>query len=330
MSTEQAPTSRSTPKQFDARVNLVRELCEDHFEIVLECEDAGDFAPGRFLQITSRPDQLDPPSLHTHLWPADSLPQLDATDLQGRRPLLRRPYSPADAWREPDGAWRISLIVRVVGPGTASLARRKVGDRLEVIGPIGNRFDIPAACRRLLLVAGGTGVAPMIFLARHLRRTRGADAPRMLAFFGAAARRVLCVDIDETQDPACIETPAECIRQFAEADVPALLSTDDGSIGLQGFVTDLTDAWIDHHQPEPAETLLCVVGPEPMMAAAVAMAAKWNLPVQVSLERKMGCGLGTCQSCVVPILTGDGDAWEYKLTCKDGPIFDGKQVVWGT
>jgi dihydroorotate dehydrogenase electron transfer subunit len=74
--------------------------------------------------------------------------------------------------------------------------------------------------------------------------------------------------------------------------------------------------------------MLCAVGPEPMMAAASRLAARWRLPIQVSLERKMGCGLGTCQSCVVPIFTGEDGAWRYELTCKDGPVFDGRRVAW--
>jgi dihydroorotate dehydrogenase electron transfer subunit len=319
---EQAAASAPVhPTQFAARVLHVRSLCREHHELVLACDDASAFAPGRFLQITSTPDQLDAPALTAHEWNETSLPALRSADLLGRRPLLRRPYSPADVWREADGSWRIALVVRVVGPGTAHLARREVGDVLSVIGPIGNRFAIGDHCTCLLLAAGGTGIAPMIYLAKHLRRQRGEAAPRMVAFFGAATRDLICCDLDR-------RVPRVCVRQFADAGVESWLSTDDGSLGFRGFVTQLVEAWLERARPDPAATVLCAVGPDPMMAAAARLAGKWALPVQVSLERKMGCGLGTCQSCVVPILTGEGGAWQYRLTCKDGPVFDGRTVLW--
>jgi dihydroorotate dehydrogenase electron transfer subunit len=314
-----AETSRPAcePRQFAARVLSVRRLCEAHFRVVLCCEDASGFRPGRFVQITGEPEQLSSPRLQSHDWQEGSWPTLQAPDLRAHRPLLRRPYSPEDVWREADGSWRIALIVRVVGPGTAALAARNVGDSLDLIGPIGNGFQIPKDCTTLLLLAGGTGVAPLIYLARQLQRDRGEGRPEMMAFFGAATRDAVCVHAAPS---------AGRIEEFGR--VPARISTDDGSVGFHGQVTALLERTLAAEPPAGPAVLLCAVGPEPMMAAATQLAAKWGLAIQVSLERKMGCGLGTCQSCVVPVRVGAAEDWAYKLTCRDGPVFDGHEILW--
>ncbi len=217
---------------------------------------------------------------------------------EGAFPLLRRPLGVHDAG--PEG---FELFFRVAGQGTALLARRKPGDLLDVIGPLGKGFTAGRglAGRTAFLVGGGRGIAPLYFLARALT---GVGARPVVFYGGRTAADVPLRD------------------KFAAAGFELHLSTDDGSLGFAGFVTSLVERELG--RAEPAMVYAC--GPDPMMKALAAITARRGLPSELSLESVMGCGIGACWGCVHRIKGGTGDGW-VKI-CEEGPVFPGERVLW--
>lgn len=218
-------------------------------------------------------------------------------------PLLRRPFSLLGLIREKDRVAGIEILFKVVGKGTERLSRGRKGDRLSVIGPLGNAFSIPDTCRQLILVAGGVGVPPIRFLAQSLLKREG-NLNRCVVFIGGRTRDDLV-----------------CISEF---DLPGFLldvSTDDGSQGSQGLVTRSLEKALDGG---PAD-LICACGPWAMLKAVAAIAKARGIPCQVSIEAMMACGMGACLGCAVDV--HDDDAC-YRHVCMDGPVFEAHRLKW--
>ena len=200
---------------------------------------------------------------------------------------LRRPISVSDTL--PDG---VVLYYKVVGEGTAVMARMVPGDILELLLPLGSGFH-PEKCRQeALLIGGGLGAAPLYLLARELL---------------AAGRRVTAVLGFNKADEICL---ADELRALG---VPVHIATLDGSAGVKGFVTDAIAA------ARPAFDRFYTCGPLPMMKA---VCQALDAPGDVSLEERMGCGAGFCYGCTV--ITASGP----RRVCADGPVFDKKEVLW--
>jgi dihydroorotate dehydrogenase electron transfer subunit len=213
----------------------------------------------------------------------------------GIDPLLRRPFS---IHRMLAGdAGEFELLFRAVGSGTRLLARAQVGDRVDVLAPLGRGFRLVEG--RPLLVGGGVGVAPLLFLAEALLH-QGA-APKLL-LGGRADRDILCHD-----DFACLA-------------VPYALATEDGSLGEPGLVTRLLEGELGDRE---AGTTVYACGPSPMLAAVAALCHAAGVSCQVSLEAHMACGVGACLGCVVP-----GTREPYLRVCKEGPVFDADEIDW--
>ena len=209
-------------------------------------------------------------------------------------PLLRRPFSLLGLIREKDRVTGIEILFKVVGKGTDRLSRYREGDRLSVIGPLGNTFLVPDACRQLILVAGGVGVPPIRFLAQTLLEQEG-GLSRCMVFLGGRTKDDLV-----------------CITEF---DLPGFLldvSTDDGTQGNHGIVTRSLEKALD---AGPAD-LICACGPVGMLKAVSAIALARSIPCQVSIEAMMACGMGACLGCAVSV--NDDDA-HYRHACVDGP-----------
>ncbi len=186
----------------------------------------------------------------------------------------------------------IALFYAVLegGKGTTWLSRREAGDRLNLFGPLGKGFSIQPGSRNLLLVAGGNGIAPLFLLAHQ---AKGKNCPVTLLYGTADSRRLPV--------PPAIETVA---------------ATEDGSAGYRGKVTELLPEYIDRAD----QVFAC--GPAPMYRAMAQMQELRNKPVQVSLEARMGCGLGACYGCAVKTKGG------LRQACKDGPVFELGDVCW--
>jgi dihydroorotate dehydrogenase electron transfer subunit len=216
----------------------------------------------------------------------------------GTAPLLRRPLGIHDA----DGNG-IELFFKVAGRGTEMLSLKKPGDRLDIVGPLGRGFTISSAThgRTAWLVGGGRGIAPLYYLAREL----AGSGTRPVVLYGG--RSLADIPLRD---------------KFKEAGFELLASTDDGSFGFAGLVTELATRELAEAKP----AILYACGPDPMMKALAGIAAKHRVPAEFSLEAVMGCGIGACWGCVHRIRGEGGDGW-VKI-CEEGPVFPMERIIW--
>ncbi len=223
----------------------------------------------------------------------------------GDDPLLRRPFSVFEILRDDEGRTTgISLLNKRVGVTTRALYALRVGDHVRCLGPLGQPFSLAAPPERAWMVAGGVGLAAFATLATSLR-ARQVDTT--LFYGGRRADDLFSLEI------------------FDALGVHLRLSTDDGSRGDHGNVTvPLRAAFASTDRATPVRVYAC--GPTPMMRAVTELAASEGRATDVSLEQVMGCGLGGCYSCVVPVRGPAGT--HFVRSCLDGPIFDGGSVVW--
>ena len=212
----------------------------------------------------------------------------------GEGNLLRRPISICEA-----GEGRLRIVFQVKGEGTRWLADRKEGDTLDVLGPLGHGFDTAALGARPVLLGGGIGVPPM------LQTVKCAKAA------GAAPRAVLGF---RNQGAVILE---EDFRAVCET----FVTTDDGSYARHGFVTDVLQELVAD------ATGVAACGPKPMLKAIAAIAKQAGLPCQVSMEERMGCGIGACLVCACALKAENGET-RYGHVCKDGPVFNAEEVEW--
>ena len=220
-------------------------------------------------------------------------------------PLLRRPFSVFEVLRNAAGeVTGVSILNKRAGRSTNKLYELEPGDVVSCLGPLGVPFKPVAAPTEAWMVAGGVGLAPFATLAESLA---AAKTPSTL-FYGA-------------------RTAAELfyLEFFEGLGIKLVLTTEDGGRGVKGRVTGPLEAALKTAGPAGAMVYAC--GPEPMLEAVAKLAARYNRPCQVSVERVMGCGLGGCYSCVVPVRHGDEHA-NLVRSCINGPVFDGAELVW--
>jgi len=227
-------------------------------------------------------------------------------------PLLGRPFAlydtVLDGAGEPVG---VDVVYLVVGKLTGLLAECRPGAPLDVWGPLGNGFSAEPT-EHLVMVAGGIGQTPFLALGREF--LGGRDYGRRVR----PARKVtLCYGVRSADLLAGAE-------DFRACGVDLRVSSDDGSVGHHGLVTELLEEVLDENS---GACRIACCGPEPMMAAVARIACARSVPCEVSLETPMACGIGICFSCVVKVRQGD-DAWDYKRTCVEGPVFDARKIVW--
>jgi dihydroorotate dehydrogenase electron transfer subunit len=235
--------------------------------------------------------------------------------------MLRRPFSIAGFRRDADHC-EIELLGRVAGPGTAWLAACHPGDAVDILGPLGRPFSHPPAGAEALLVAGGIGLPPIRWLGEELTRQGVACE----AVYGAQARDLMPITL-------ALEPPADgslslCVREFASLGIPAMVTTDDGSCGVQGPVTKGVQHYLLGRQAA-APLYVYACGPEAMLRAVALLCRDRGLPCEVAMERMMACGMGTCQSCVVRVVDETTETgWRYALCCTEGPVFNATKVLW--
>ena len=230
-----------------------------------------------------------------------------------RRPISIMRVSPSEGWAD--------FLYKNVGEGTGLLSRRQPGETLSLLGPIGQPFS--PTRRRPLLIGGGVGMPPMIFLADRLRHEAGFE-PFV----------VLGSEVPFPFDPRPSQLLVPGMPDGVIATMPLLddwgvacrLASLQGFAGChEGYVTDVARRWLsalDARAREEVEIFSC--GPHPMLEAVMAMAREFGVPCQVSLEEFMACAVGGCAGCVVEVATDDGPA--MKRVCVDGPVFDGYRV----
>ncbi len=210
----------------------------------------------------------------------------------GLEPFFRRPFSVYRAKKE------IEIFYEVVGPGTAILARKKKGDVLDVLGPLGNVFQLPPdGIKQVVMVAGGIGVAPFLILSDTLKKNKKLEL--ILLYGGRTKGHVYPM------------------KEFKQNGCKMYVSTDDGSVGVKGRVSKL----FSKINADPQTTFLYTCGPNPMMAAVQAFAKEHRLRGQAACEEVMACALGACLGCSIRTTSG------YKTVCYDGPIFDLQEII---
>jgi dihydroorotate dehydrogenase electron transfer subunit len=209
--------------------------------------------------------------------------------------LLRRPFSIFEVSGD-----TLCILYKTIGQGTEVLSRMQPGEELSMIGPLGHGFTVPQPGGEVpLLVAGGYGMAALYLLAQRTPQ-------KGIAFVGGRRR----VDV-------------LCEEEFRALGWEVRVATEDGSYGEKGLVTQ---ALLTELKRRTAGRKLFACGPTPMLEAVGQLAEEFSLPAELSLDEHMGCGIGVCLTCVVPIKTGDG--WEYQRTCTEGPVFDFRQIAW--
>ncbi len=224
-------------------------------------------------------------------------------------PLLARPLSVYGFRRQGDHAV-LELLYRVTGRGTTLFSKMVPGDEVVLIGPLGKGFTVPAGLRRCIFVAGGVGVAPLIFLLQdRFPATKAKKGMEKIFYLGARNADLL----------ACHE------RLNGSCDLR--LCTDDGSRGYHGPVTGLLGMEIAGYDPK--ETVIFACGPTPMIHALGRLLKDNPTPCQVSIEERMACGLGACLGCAVAIRGPEGKR-EYVRVCREGPVFDLREILPGS
>jgi dihydroorotate dehydrogenase electron transfer subunit len=224
--------------------------------------------------------------------------------LPGAAPLLRRPFSIARLVKGRGKSLRVEVLYAVLKEGTRMLSLKKPGETVGVLGPLGQPFPHLDKNHPALLVGGGVGIAPMLFLAEYLKSKK---IPFSVFLGGRAA-----ADLLE-------------LRLFKSLKVPLYLSTDDGSVGEKGFVTGRLDSFLASGKA-PEGSVIHACGPRPMFQSLTAVAAKYQVPAYLSWEERMACGLGICLTCACPVK--DGENVKMERTCVEGPAFEASRIAW--
>lgn len=221
-------------------------------------------------------------------------------------PFLRRPFSFHEINHK-----NFAILYRVIGQGTNLLAKKRKGDLIDVLGPLGNGFDITPATsdQRLatILVAGGMGVAPLLALAERLSFSveRIAERDKIIVLLGAKTKAAVL-----------------CEKDFRKLGLKVKIATDDGSKGYKGLVTDLLKKVLKGATSDQRRATIYACGPQPMFKELARISRGLRISVQASLEENMACGVGACLGCPVETKAG------YKQVCKDGPIFNLREIQW--
>ena len=239
-------------------------------------------------------------------------------------PLLGRPLALYDTVDDAAGnPESFELVYLVMGAGTRAIASLQPNEPVDVWGPLGNTFpETPseADLTHVMLLAGGIGQTPFLSVIKSFLGKRsygqpevtGLSTPETITFAWGARTKELLAGLDD----------------FHATGARIEVATEDGSAGHKGYVTDLADRLIAEG---PIPTAIFSCGPEPMLEAVSALAARHSIPAWVSLETKMACGYGVCFSCVCPLKDEASEVgWDYRRVCIEGPVFQADQIVWHT
>jgi len=258
-------------EQQHAEVLWNRRLTPPYYKIGLRAPDSFATAiPGQFITLRLG-DQMDP--------------------------LLRRPFSIHQLIIRDDVFTGIELLYKVVGAGTQKLTRLRSGDRVDLLGPLGNGFYIAEHFQRVFIVAGGIGIAPMPFLISRLL-DKSLDRSRCKVFIGGKSKSDLL-----------------CSDDLSDLGISVHTTTDDGSCGDQCLVTDPVEIEISDSKPD----VIYACGPMQMLSCVAGIAEKYGIECQVSIETMMACGMGACLGCAVE---SRKEPDRYLHACSDGPVFD--------
>lgn len=335
-----SPAATRRRGRFLATVVANVPLCREHNRLTFRIDGFPPSKPGQFVQVRCRDVDAAPLGDFrerafewSEPFPAETL-GADQPDLRQPMPLLRRPFSIAGR-RSTSQGQEIDLINREIGPGTSWLYTLAVGQEVDLIGPLGNTFTFPEPGGLALLVGGGVGIPPMIYIAQALAELNAEpEAPHRrsaVAFCGALSIDLMPLTLTAVAGGSLAgdaAAPRMDVAEFAQYGFPTVLSTDDGSHGFHGRVTGALEPFLDALAPGGPPPVLYTCGPEAMMKAVAGIARERGLACQVAVERAMACGMGTCQSCVIRQAADNERGWRYRLACTDGPVFEASTLLW--
>ena len=243
-----------------------------------------------------------------------------------RMPLIARPYS-VGLSENKGNKTLLTFLYKILGPGSKRVSELKKGEKIIALGPLGKKyFSFPKGKKRALMVAGGVGLPPLLFLEKQLFN-KGIKTIHL--FIGANTSEKLPLH-SEFEIGKVIKNPKSLpaiFQHLADPRMTIQISTDDGSEGYPGLATDLLENYLEKIDGQE-DSIIYTCGPWPMMAKTARIAREHNIPCQACLEEVMGCGIGACQSCVKKIKSNNEQGWVYKLVCRDGPVFDANDVYW--
>jgi len=287
------PDTRNTINMEDAQVLSHESLPGDqHILRLLAPETAAQALPGSFVHLVCDP----------------SLP-------------MRRPMSIMRADKK--AGW-LDILYKAHGLGTSLLAKRKADEIINLLGPIGKPFKLQAYRKQALLIGGGVGIPPMIFLAEHMKKQAPEITP--VVIMGSEVPFPFPTRPSQILVPGISEEAIATMPLLDDWGIACRLSSLQGYAGCyQGYVTDLARDWLSKFGPEElAEIEIFSCGPTPMLEAVARLAHDFDLPCQISLEEYMACGVGGCAGCAVPIMTQQGPVMQR--VCVDGPVFEAGDV----
>ena len=237
---------------------------------------------------------------------------------------MRRPLS---IMRTDAAAGWIEILYKIVGPGLAALSRQPVGTTLSVMGPIGKGFVPSPARPRTLLVGGGVGIPPMVFLAESLKGRRDEAPWQPLVLVGSEIEFPFRARPSQILVPGVPGEAIACMPLLDDWGIASRLASFGGFPGcFHGYVTDLAAQWLSSLDAVAlGEVEMFACGPTPMLQATARVARRFGVPCQVSLEEFMACAVGGCAGCAVPVVQPDGSL-AMKRVCVDGPVFDANAV----
>jgi dihydroorotate dehydrogenase electron transfer subunit len=310
------------------------QFVKDHFSLRIRAGMVQRPVPGQFLQVLcDRAPHERSPKYRSHSYSDRRWLKFQDPELLGVRPFLRRPFSIASYgpsaqrdvrlfglewlqlinWVESE----IEIIYKRLfeGPGTGALAAHRVGDEIDVVGPLGKGFAVAPPPEVALLVGGGIGAPPLLFLAEELVRRN----VEVKVFLGALTKRNVPFRLSGK--------PAYRVARFERLGLRPAICTDDGSAGYHGLVTDPLLKYLERGHKAERPTRLFACGPRSMLAALSGIANRYGLPCEALLEERMACGFGACISCVCAVKE-TGQKARYTRICTEGPAFDVEKVMW--
>ena len=261
--------------------------------------------------------RLKAPQCATHALPGSFVHLSCDAALPMRRPMSLMRVSPSEGW--------VECLYKAVGEGSQLLAARQRGEVLSCLGPIGKPFVLHPQRPRPLLLGGGVGIPPMVFIADALRQDKRA-AWKPLVLMGSEVPFPFKTRPSTILVPGMPEGVIGCMPLMEDWGLPSRLASKQGYAGcFDGYITDLARAWLKNLDKDAlAEVEIFACGPTPMLKAAAILAQEFGIASQVSLEEFMACAVGGCAGCTVEVKTPDGPA--MKRVCVDGPVFDGAMV----
>ena len=323
---------------FKGIIQKNHQFVKDHFSLRIRTRLAPRPAPGQFLQLMCDPaPHNQSPKYRCHTVSDRGWPKLRGMELTAKHPFLRRPFSVASYgpptghddiiknrlfgagwmqtidWVEPE--FEIIYRRHPGGAGTGALAQRHVGETIDVVGPLGKGFTGVPRPEVAILVGGGIGAPPLLFLAEELSRA-GVETK---IFLGALSKSKIPFQLRGAPDHR--------ITRFEGFGLHPVICTDDGSVGYHGLVTGALVEYLEKECDPALRTKIYACGPRSMLTALNGIANRYNLPCEVLLEETMACGFGACISCVCAVKE-TGQKARFTRICTEGPAIDSKMVMW--